>query len=84
MSQELNPNFGMTIGRVASQISNAQFDLDHHTYYVDRNNDSDFLNGGFKGLNWVISIHLLHLENFYEVNFMFYRGIGTRLNLKME
>ncbi len=53
MNKELNPYFGMTIGRVTNRISNAQFDLDHQTYYLDKNNGNNYLHGGFNGLNWV-------------------------------
>jgi aldose 1-epimerase len=53
MNQSMNPYFGMTVGRVANRITDAQFELDHLAYYLDKNNGKNTLHGGFNGLSWV-------------------------------
>jgi len=42
---------GSTVGRVANRISNARFELNGKTYYLDKNDGRNSNHGGFNGIN---------------------------------
>ena len=52
----MNPYFGGIIGRVANRISNARFNLEGTSYYLDKNDGESCLHGGKNGLSWVYTI----------------------------
>jgi aldose 1-epimerase len=49
-----NPYFGVTVGRVANRIANAQFELGGKTYKLVANNGAHHLHGGTKGWDKVV------------------------------
>lgn len=46
-----SPYFGCIVGRVAGRIGNGVFELDNHTYQLERNNGNHHLHGGKVGLD---------------------------------
>lgn len=50
-SHEVNPYFGMTIGRHAGRIRNAEFELNGEVYKLEKNDGNNNLHGGYSGVS---------------------------------
>jgi aldose 1-epimerase len=49
-----SPYFGAVVGRFAGRIKDGHFELDGHTYQLEKNNNGNHLHGGLRGFDKVI------------------------------